>query len=198
MFKARIIFSGIARHNIIRRLLDLSSRNEEEIKDGLERKKERARKRAKSVRESAIIARRKRERTLTPGVMVIGSSIFDRDEKTAGSDRKDELRQIMLEYLLKRGGFQITEERRIDKISKKPDSKDVMEVQIARIVGLHELWGLDRKFIAKSIFAHRFENGTIFEHSLISYGGYVSRTYYVVEGNEFLAIVQHNFRKASN
>ncbi len=150
------------------------------------------------MRESAIIARRRKERSLTPGVRVIGSGILDRDEGTIRSDRRDELVQTVLSYLLKRGGFQITDEQRIDKISKKPDSKDVMEVQIAQINGLHEQWGLNRKFISKSIFAHRFENGTIFEHSLISYGGYVSRTYYIVEGNEFLAIAQHNFRKASD
>lgn len=176
----------------------MPSREDEQRTTGFERKKEQARKRAKAVRESAIIARRRKERSLTPGVKVIGSTILEKGEGNVESDIRDELRQTVLAYLLKRGGFQITEERQIDKISKKPDSKDVMETQIAKIMGLHEQWGLDRKFISKSIFAHRFENGTIFEHSLVSYGGYVSRTYYVVEGNEFIAIAQHNFRKKTD
>ena len=101
----------------------------------------------------------------------------------------------MTEYLLNKGGFQITEEQIVDTISKKRDSKDVMDVRIARVMGFHERWGLDRRFISKSIYAHRFENGTIIEHSLTSYGGYASRTYYVVEGNEFRAFAQQNFRK---
>ncbi len=163
--------------------------------DGLERKKEQARKRAKAVHESAIIAQRRGERTLTPGVKIIGSSFLERDEGINRSDTEHSLFQEVTEYLLRKGGFEITEEQLVDIISKKRDSEDVMEVQIARINGLHEKWGLDRKFLSKSIFAHRFENGSIFEHSLISYGGYVSRMYYVVEGNEFRAFAQWNFRK---
>lgn len=104
----------------------------------------------------------------------------------------------MTEYLLGKGGFEITEEQLVNSISKKRDSEDVMEIQIARIIGFHEKWGLDRKFISKSIYAHRFENGSVLEQSLISYGGYVSRTYYVVEGNEFRAFAQRNFRKHSD
>lgn len=105
------------------------------------------------------------------------------------------LKEVVTEYLLKKGGFLVTEGVSIDKLSKRSDSEDVMEIQIARITGLHDKWGLDRTFLSKSIFAHRFENGSVFEYSLLSYGGYVSRTYYVVDGNEFRAFVQQNFRK---
>jgi hypothetical protein len=101
----------------------------------------------------------------------------------------------VIEYLQRKGGFEITEDQLVDTLSKKRDSEDVMEVQIARIRGLHEKWGLDRRFLSRSVIAHRFENGTVFEHTLISYGGYVSRTYYVVEGNEFRAFAQRNFRQ---
>ena len=114
------------------------------------------------------------------------------------SDRVDEVQQIVTEYVLGKGGFKITEDLSVGKLSKKRDSPDVMEVQIARITGLHEKWGLDRTFLSRSIFAHRFEDGVVFEHSLQSYGGYVSRTYYVVEGNEFRAFAQRNFRKESD
>ncbi|MHA3965045.1 MAG: hypothetical protein AM325_016070 [Candidatus Thorarchaeota archaeon SMTZ1-45] len=180
----------------IRRLYKLSEGIDKELKNGLERKKEQARKRAKAVRESAIIARRRGERSLTPGVKVIGSSVLDREaEKVDFSETGDELEEIVASYLLKKGGFQITDEQRLDSISTKRDSEDVMEVQIARIMGLHEQWGPDRRFLSKSIYAHLFENGAVFEHSLISYGGFVSRTYYVVDGNEFRAFAQRNFRK---
>ena len=104
----------------------------------------------------------------------------------------------MTDYLLRRGGFEIANEPLVNSISKKRDSEDVMEIQIARIMGFHEKWGFDRRFISKSIYAHRFENGSVFEQSLISYGGYVSRTYYVVEGNDFRAFAQWNFRKQSD
>lgn len=119
-------------------------------------------------------------------------------EERDRADSENELKQAVIEYLLNRSGFQVTEEMLVDKISKKRDTEDVMDIQIARIIGFHEKWGLDRRFIRKSIFAHRFENGVIFEYSLISYGGYVSRTYYVVEGNEFRAFAQRNFRKQSD
>jgi hypothetical protein len=173
----------------------LSNREKETPTMGFERKKEQARKRAKAVRESAIIAKRRRERTLTPGVKIVGSSILEKGAETEDSSTEGDLEQVVLSYLLKRGGFLVTEEQPVDKISKKRDSEDVMEVQIARVNGLHEQWGLDRKFISKSIYAHRFEDGAVFEQSLLSYGGYVSRTYYVVERNEFRAFAQHNFRK---
>ncbi|MFW9964866.1 MAG: hypothetical protein ACFFCX_14955 [Candidatus Sifarchaeia archaeon] len=195
---ARIIFNSILRHTRFRGLYELSDRNDKELKDGLERKKDRARQRTKAVRESAIIARRRREHTLTPGVKIIGSSLFDKDKEVDVPKSYDELKEIVISYLLKKGGFPITEDHRLESITGNRDSEDVMEVQIARIVGLHEQWGLDRKFISKSIFAHRFENGTVFEHSLVSYGGFVSRTYYVVIGNEFCAFAQRNFRKPSD
>jgi hypothetical protein len=176
----------------------LSDHKKEELSEGLERKKEQSRKRAKAVRESAIFTKRKRERSLTPGVKIVGSKFLEREaEQRDTTYSENELKLAVIDYLLKKGGFQVTEEMLVDKISKTRDSEDVMEIQIARISGFHERWGLDRKFISKSIYAHRFENGAIFEHSLISYGGYVSRTYYVVEGNEFRAFAQRNFRKQS-
>ena len=178
------------------RYCNLSDNEHEERPAGLERKKEQARKRAKAVRDSAIFTRKKRERSLTPGVKIVGSSILEREpEETDDTSSKSKLKHAVTEYLLRKGGFQVIEELLVDKISKKRDSEDIMEIQIARIMGLHEKWGLDRRFISKSIYAHRFENGAIFEHSLNSYGGYVSRTYYVVEGNEFRAFAQRNFRK---
>jgi hypothetical protein len=162
----------------------------------LERKKEQARQRAKRVRESGIIARRRGESSLSPGVKVIGSRLLDADEeKTASADSQSKLLQDVTNYLLKRGGFLITEAVLVDTLSKKRDSDDVMDVRIAKIVGFHDRWGLDRKFTRESAHAHRFEDGTIFEHSLTSYRGYESRTYYVVDGSHFRAFAQHNFRK---
>jgi hypothetical protein len=160
----------------------------------LERKKEQARKRAKAVRDSAIFTRKKRERSFTPGVKIVGSKLLDKEPEEP-TQVKPDLRLAVTEYLLRKGGFEITEERLVETISKKRDSEDVMDIQIARIDGFHEKWGLDRKFLHKSLFAHRFIDGTVIEHSLISYGGYVSRTYYVIEGNNFRAFAQWNFRK---
>ncbi len=186
------------RHNRFRGLYELSDRNDKELKDGLERKKDKARKRAKAVHESAIIARRRREHTLTPGVKIIGSGLFDKEEEVDVPESGDELKEMVISYLLKKGGFPITEDHLLESISGKRENEDVMEVQIARIVGLHEQWGLDRRFLSKSVYAHRFEDGAVFEHSLVSYGGFVSRTYYVVIGNEFRAFAQRNFRKPSD
>jgi hypothetical protein len=129
---------------------------------------------------------------------VIGSSILREDELSDKSDAMSRLKEEVTEYLLKKEGFLVTEGVSVDKLSKRSDSADVMEVQIARVTGLHEKWGLERTFLSRSIFAHRFEDGAVFEHSLISYGGYVSRTYYVVGGNEFRAFAQRNFRKPSD
>ncbi|MFW9890402.1 MAG: hypothetical protein ACFFER_19670 [Candidatus Thorarchaeota archaeon] len=164
----------------------------------MERKKEQARQRAKRVRESGIIAGRRGESSLSTGVKVIGSRLLDADgEKIANEkDSQSKLLQDVTNYLVKRGGFLITEEILVDTLSKKRDSNDVMDVRIARVVGIHDRWGLDRKFTRESAHAHRFEDGTIFEHSLTSYGGYVSRTYYVVDGSHFHAYAQHNFRKS--
>ena len=181
---------------IARRCYDLSEREGKELQDGLERKKEQARKRAKAVRDSALFTQRKRKRALTPGVKIVGSRLFD--EASDEQDQNDEFRQAVIEYLLGKGGFPISEERLVDIISKTRDSEDVMDIQIARIDGFHDKWGLDRKFLHKSLYAHRFKNGTVIEHSLISYGGYVSRTYYIVEGNNFRAFAQRNFRKQSD
>jgi hypothetical protein len=163
----------------------------------LEHKKEQARQRAKRMRETAITAKRRGERSLSPGVRVIGSKLLEGDKE--GSTEKamiHQLQQEVTDYLLKRGGFEITEEVLLDTLSKKRDNDDIMDVRIARVIGFHDRWGLDRKFTRESAYAHRFEDGTIFEHSLTSYGGYASRTYYVVEGFQFRAFAQHNFRKS--
>lgn len=113
----------------------------------------------------------------------------------AEHERTDNVRQVVLAYVLNKGGFEISDKHLVEKISNKRDSEDVMEIRIARIVGLHEKWGLNRRFISRPVYAHRLENGTVIEHSLLSYGGFESRTYYVVCGNEFQAFAQWNFRK---
>ncbi|MFW9982614.1 MAG: hypothetical protein ACFFE3_11955, partial [Candidatus Thorarchaeota archaeon] len=97
-----------------------------------------------------------------------------------------------------KGGFSISDKTTISTIYNRADSKDVSEVIIARILGPDEKWGLERKFFFRgrqSIHAHRLQNGTIIEVGLQSYSGYVSRTYYIVDGNEFRAFAQYNFRK---
>jgi len=69
---------------------------------------------------------------------------------------------------------------------------------MARILGPDEKYGLERKFFFKkrpALHAHRFPDGTVIEVGLQSYSGYVSRTYYVVDGNEFRPFAQDNFRK---
>ena len=175
------------------RLLILTDSEEDLNESGLEKKKERARTRAKSVRESAIYAKRKRERTLTPGVKIIGATLFDEDEEVSSSESN--LEEDITSYILDRGGFLVTEETKTETLAIKPDTEDVMNLRIARIAGFHDRWGLDRKFFSKDIHAHRFEDGAIIEYSLESYGGYISRTYYVVEGNEFRAFAQHNYRR---
>jgi hypothetical protein len=149
------------------------------------------------MRESGIIARRRGERSISPGVKIVGSSLLGGNaEKTALEASESQMRREVTDYLLRRGGFEITEEVLVDTLSKKRDSDDIMDVRIARVVGFHDRWGLDRKFTRESVHAHRFEDGVIFEHSLTSYGGYQSRTYYVVEGLQFHAFAQHNFRKS--
>jgi hypothetical protein len=180
-----------------RRHQELPNQEKAEQQTGIESKKEQARQRAKRVRKSGIIARRRGERSLSPGVKVIGSRLLDEnEEETSGEVLENQLQLAVTDYLLRRGGFEITEEVLVDTLSKKRDSEDVMDVRIARIVGFHDRWGLDRKFTRESVHAHRFEDGAIFEHSLTSYGGYQSRTYYVVEGSQFRAFAQHNFRRS--
>ncbi|MHA2302642.1 MAG: hypothetical protein ACXACD_16980 [Candidatus Thorarchaeota archaeon] len=181
-----------------RRHIGLPNQESEDKQNGLERKREQARQRAKRVRESAIIAKRRGEKSLSPGIRVVGSRLLDGNK--GSSAEKPTMIQLQLEvtdYLMGRGGFEITEEVLVDILSKKRDNDDIMDVRIARVVGFHDRWGLDRKFTRESAHAHRFEDGTIFEHSLTSYGGYASRTYYVVEGSQFRAFAQHNFRKSA-
>lgn len=119
-------------------------------------------------------------------------------ERDSAKPETDANRQAVLAYVLGKGGFEVSETSLVEMISKKSDSKDVMEVRIARIKGLHEKWGLNRQWISRSVYAHRFENGAIIEHSLLSYGGFESRTYYIVEGNNFRSFAQWNFRKAGD
>ena len=117
------------------------------------------------------------------------------ERSPAEPERTDNIRQTVLAYVLGKGGFEVSERHLVEKISNKRDSEDVMEVRIARIMGLYEKWGLNRRFISRPVYAHRLENGAVIEHSLLSYGGFESRTYYVVDGNEFQAFAQWNIRK---
>ncbi|MHA1943597.1 MAG: hypothetical protein ACW96M_04285 [Candidatus Thorarchaeota archaeon] len=166
----------------------------------IEKKKEAARKRAKSVRDNARWARRKgTSRQQTPGVKIIGSSVLDGPSKESSISRSDQsLESTVTSYILRKGGIAITEQTTIPTIYNKVDSQDVSEVIIARIFGPDEKWGLKRKFFFRgrqSIHAHRLQDGTVIEVGLQSYSGFVSRTYYIVDGTEFRAFAQDNFRK---
>ena len=165
----------------------------------IEKKKEAARKRAKSVRDNARWARRKGTSCQqTPGVKIIGSSVLDGPSKKSSSRSDESLESLVTSYVLRKGGIAITEQTTIPTIYNKVDSKDVSEIIMARIFGLDEKWGLERKFFFRgrqSIHAHRLQNGTVIEVGLQSYSGFVSRTYYIVDGNKFRAFAQDNFRK---
>jgi hypothetical protein len=133
-------------------------------------------------------------------VKVIGSSIFDGADQDLSKYIEDEtLEELVTHYVLERGGIAISGPETVPTIYNKVNSEDVSEVIIARILGPHEKWGLERNFFFRgrqSIHAHRLPNGTVVEVGLQSYSGYVSRTYYIVDGNEFRAFVQYNFRKS--
>ncbi|MGY5881041.1 MAG: hypothetical protein RTV31_12375 [Candidatus Thorarchaeota archaeon] len=164
-----------------------------------EKKKEESRRRAKSVRENARWARKTgTSRQMTPGVKVIGAPLF-RDEPTESKKESEEsMESMVLAYILRKKGIEITEETTLPTIYRKVKDADVADVMIARIQGPDEQFGLDRKFFFKSrqsFHAHRFPDGTVIEVGLQSYSGYVSRTYYVVDGTEFRAFAQDNFRK---
>ena len=110
----------------------------------------------------------------------------------------ESLEELVMSYVLDKGGIAITDPTTISTIYNKVDSEDVSEVITARILGPHDKWGLERNFFfrgRKSIHAHRLQDGTVIEVGLQSYSGYVSRTYYIVDGNEFRPFVQYNFRK---
>ncbi|MHA2027084.1 MAG: hypothetical protein ACW98U_14380 [Candidatus Thorarchaeota archaeon] len=130
---------------------------------------------------------------------IIGSPLFEgSSEKPSRSDEDESLEELVTSYVQDKGGIVITDQTTISTIYNKVDSEDVSEVIIARILGPHEKWGLERNFFfrgRKSIHAHRLQDGTVIEVGLQSYSGYVSRTYYIVDGNEFRAFVQYNFRK---
>jgi hypothetical protein len=164
-----------------------------------EKKKEESRRRAKSVRDNARWAQKTgTSRQVTPGVKVVGASLF-RDEPTKPKKGFEEsLEYMVLAYILRKNGLEITEQTTIPTIYRKVKDVEVADVMIARILGPDEKFGLDRKFFFKSresFHAHRFPDGTVIEVGLQSYSGYVSRTYYVVDGTEFRPFAQDNFRK---
>ena len=164
-----------------------------------EKKKEESRRRAKSVRDNARWAQKTgTSRQVTPGVKVVGASLF-RDEPTESKKESEEsLETMVLAYILRKNGIEITEQTTIPTIYRKVKDAEVADVMIARILGPDEKFGLDRKFFFKSresFHAHRLPDGTVIEVGLQSYSGYVSRTYYVVDGTEFRPFAQDNFRK---
>jgi hypothetical protein len=164
-----------------------------------ERKKEESRKRAKSVRNNAKWARKTgTSRQMTPGVKVIGAPLFAEPSEDKKESHEESLESIVLAYILRKKGIAITEPTTIPTIYRKVEDAEVADVTIARILGPDEKWGLERNFFYKNrqaIHAHRLPDGTVVEVGLQSYSGYVSRTYYVVDGNEFRAFAQDNFRK---
>ena len=164
-----------------------------------ERKKEESRRRAKSVSDNARWARKKgTSRQMTPGVKVIGAPLFKDESKDSKKESDEPLESIVLSYILRKNGIEITEQTTIPTIYRKVKDAEVADVMIARILGPDEKWGLDRKFFFKSrqsFHAHRFPDGTVIEVGLQSYSGYVSRTYHVVDGTEFRPFAQDNFRK---
>jgi len=151
------------------------------------------------VRDNARWARRKgTSRQQTPGVKIVGSPLFDDPPEESKSRIDESLESMVTSYILRKGGIAITEQTTIPTIYNKVDSQDVSEVIIARISGPDEKWGLERKFFfrgRKSIHAHRLQNGTVVEVGLQSYSGFVSRTYYIVDGTEFRTFAQDNYRK---
>lgn len=166
-----------------------------------EKKKEESRKRAKSVADNARWARKTgTSRQRTPGVKIIGAPLFRDGPEESKKKSAESLESIVLDYILRKKGIAITEPTTIPTIYRKVEDIEVAEVMIAQIHGPDEKWGLDRKFFFKSrpsFHAHRYPDGTVIEVGLQSYSGYVSRTYYVVDGTEFRAFAQDNFRKTN-
>ncbi|TFG28557.1 hypothetical protein EU528_11050 [Candidatus Thorarchaeota archaeon] len=164
-----------------------------------EKKKEESRRRAKSVRDNAMWARKTgTSRQMTPGVKVVGAPLFRDDPKDTKKESEVSLESMVLAYILRKNGIEITEQTTTPTIYRKVEDAEVADVMIARILGPDEKFGLDRKFFFKSrqsFHAHRFPDGTVIEVGLQSYSGYVSRTYYVVDGTEFRPFAQDNFRK---
>ena len=164
-----------------------------------EKKKEESRRRMKSVRDNATWARKTgTSRQMTPGVKVIGAPLFRDEPEDSKKEPEKSLESIVLDYVVRKKGIAISDQTTIPTIYRKVKDVEVADVMIAQIHGLDEKWGLDRKFFYKSrpsFHAHRFPDGAVIEVGLQSYSGYVSRTYYVVDGNEFRAFAQDNFRK---
>lgn len=164
-----------------------------------EKKKEESRRRAKSVSDNARWARKTgTSRQMTPGVKIVGAPLFRDDPEESKKASDESLVSLVLAYILRKNGIAITEQTTIPTIYRKEIDVEVADVMIARILGPDEKFGLDRKFFFKSrqsFHAHRFPDGTVIEVGLQSYTGYVSRTYYVVDGTEFRAFAQDNFRK---
>jgi len=164
-----------------------------------EKKKEESRRRAKIVADNARWARKTgTSRQMTPGVKVVGAPLFRDPPEESKKKSYELLEDLVLAYILRKKGIAITDQTTIPTIYRKVEDVEVADVMIARILGLDEKYGLERKFFFRSrqaIHAHRFPDGTVIEVGLQSYSGYVSRTYYVVEGTEFRAFAQDNFRK---
>ena len=154
----------------------------------------------KSVRDNARWARKTgTSRQMTPGVKVIGVPLFRDETEESKKDPEESLESIVLSYVLRKNGIAISDQTTIPTIYRKVKDVEVADVMIAQIHGLDEKWGLDRKFFYKSrpsFHAHRFPDGAVIEVGLQSYSGYVNRTYYVVDGNEFRSFAQDNFRKS--
>ncbi|MHA1769769.1 MAG: hypothetical protein ACTSV3_07990 [Candidatus Thorarchaeota archaeon] len=168
------------------------------LRRGKERKREESRSKAKRVKENADWARRKRSSTQTPGVVIRGYEFKGTSPREEGHS-EGLLESEVVDYVLRRGGFVVHEGDSVDTLTRKRDSEDVAEIFIARILGRHDKYGLERRFFSRRgrpIHAHTFEDGTIIELGVESYNGFVSRTYYVVRGTDFHPVAQHNFRKS--
>ena len=163
---------------------------------GRERKKETSRTRAKRVKDNADWRRRTGSAARTPGVAIRGYEFQDDSPRQSSEDSS--LAEEVAAYVLRRGGFRTNPEDTIPTLSRVRDSTDVADVFIARILGPDEQYGLQRKFYSRKgrpIHAHTLEDGTILEYGLENYTGFTSRTYYVVRGDVFVPLAQHNFRK---
>ena len=164
--------------------------------EGPERKRETSRERAKRVKDSADWRRRTGSAARTPGLAIRGYEF--QDDGASETPEDSTLEEQVVAYILRRGGFRTNREDTLETLSRKRDSTDVADVFIARIVGMDEQYGLERKFYqrrGRPIHAHTLEDGTILEYGVESYSGYASRTYYIVRGSAFEPLAQHNFRK---
>jgi hypothetical protein len=164
--------------------------------EGPERKRETSRERAKLVKDNADWRKRTGSAAQTPGVAIRGYEF--QDDSSTESPKRTSLEEEVVAYVLRRGGFRTNPEDTVDTLSRMRDSTDVADVFIARILGPDEQYGLKRKFYLRKgrpIHAHTLEDGAVVEYGVESYTGFISRTYYVVRGDVFVPLAQHNFRK---